>query len=343
MKQIKLYSGLLLSLSLVFASCSSSSDDSGNPPTGGDDNPPTGITPPTAQAFKDLRDAALDGFTQTSNHNVTFSNGITFTSPESQTKFILSAGLLAHQSNAGFQGEAELEFVELYDKADMLITGFDTMGKNENGSLEMLTSGGVFSVKISNKENGDPLKIITGGGGQLTAGYRVEVPQALTGGLKTDMGLWFGKYESGSLIWEKQESAGSINTTSSHYWMQEVKQGNFGWSSIGKFYTAAGQKTTFEANVPTGYNAENSAVYLSFAGENSGLARLSAFENKTFSQPLIPVGKSCQVIFLSEYQGKWVYAIKSATIAANGSVTFETSDLKTADQAELVTKINELP
>src|SRR5690606_25544708 len=116
MKQIRLYSGLLLSLSLVFASCSSSSDDSGNPGDGGDDNLPTGITPPTAQAFNNLREAALDGLTQTSNHNVTLGNGITFTSPESGTKFILSAGLLAHQSNAGFQGEAELEFVELYDK-----------------------------------------------------------------------------------------------------------------------------------------------------------------------------------------------------------------------------------
>ena len=341
MKQIRLYSGLLLSLSLVFASCSSSSDDSGNPPTD-DDNPPTGITPPTAQAFSNLREAALDDQTQIFDASPNFSTPVEFTS-ENGTYFILPIGLLADQADIQFQGDVEVEFVELYDRADMLITGFDTMGENESGSLEMLTSGGAFSVKIHKKENGEPLKIKTGAGGQLTGGFRIEVPQALTGGLKADMGLWFGKYEGGSLIWEKPEDAGSINTTVDQYWMQSVKQLNFGWSSIGKIYAAAGQKTTFSANVPTGYNAENSAVYLSFEGEGSALARLSAFENKTFSQPLIPVGKDCQVIFVSEFEGKWVYAIKSATITEGGSVTFETSDLKTATQAELVAKINELP
>src|SRR5690554_804545 len=343
MKQIRLYSGLLLSLSLVFASCSSSSDDSGNPPTD-DDNPSTGITPPTsAQGFNNLREAALDDHTQTFNSTLGFNTPVEFTS-ESGAEFILAAGLLARQDNSQFTGDVEVEFVELYDKANMLITGFDTMGKNESGSLEMLTSGGAFFVKMYNKENGDHLRLQIGGGGQLTGGFRIEVPQALTGGLKADMGLWFGQYEDGSLIWENQEaSAGSINSSVDEYWMQSVKQLNFGWSSIGKIYAAAGQKTTFSANVPTGYNAENSAVYLSFEGEGSALARLSLFENKTFSQPLIPVGKDCQVIFVSEFEGKWVYAIKSATIAANGSVTFETSDLKTATQAELVTKLNELP
>src|SRR5690554_2357786 len=172
MKQIRLYSGLLLSLSLVFASCSSSSDDSGNPGDGGDDNPPTGITPPTAQAFSNLREAALDNQTQTFDFNIQGYNPLEFTS-ENGTKFILAGGLLVDQSGDGFQGNVEVEFVELYDKANMLITGFDTMGKNESGSLEMLTSGGAFFVKIYNKDNGDPLK--------QTSGYRLEVPQALAG------------------------------------------------------------------------------------------------------------------------------------------------------------------
>lgn len=342
MKQIRLYSGLLLSLSLVFASCSSSSDDSGNPGDGGDDNLPTGITPPTAQAFNNLREAALDDYTQTFNSTLGFNTPVEFTS-ENGTYFILPAFLLADQADNQFTGDVEVEFVELYDRADMLITGFDTMGKNESGSLEMLTSGGAFFVKMYKKDNGEPLKIKTGAGGQLTSGYRLEVPQALTGGLKEDMGLWFGQYEDGSLIWEKPEDAGSINTTVDQYWMQGVKQEHFGWSSVSKIYDTSNNKTTFKANVPTGYNAENSAVYLSFEGENSALARLSVFENKTFSQPLIPKEKNCQVIFVSEFEGKWVYAIKSATITEGGSVTFETSDLKTATQAELVAKINELP
>src|SRR5690606_4413445 len=287
MKQIRLYSGLLLSLSLVFASCSSSSDDSGNPGDGGDDNPPTGITPPTAQAFKDLRDAALDNQTQTFDFNIQGYVPLEFTS-ENGTYFILAAGLLADQADNQFQGDIEVEFVELYDKANMLITGFDTMGKNESGSLEMLTSGGAFFVKIYKKENGEPLKIKTGAGGQLTSGYRLEVPQALAGGPISNLGLWFGQYEGGSLIWEKPEDAGSISTTEDQYWMESVKQEHFGWSSVSKIYDTSNNKTTFKANVPTGYNAENSAVYLSFEGENSALARLSVFENKTFSQPLIP-------------------------------------------------------
>src|SRR5690554_295105 len=235
MKQIRLYSGLLLSLSLVFASCSSSSDDSGNPGDGGDDNLPTGITPPTAQAFNNLREAALDDHTQTFNSTLGFNTPVEFTS-ESGAEFILAAGLLARQDNSQFTGDVEVEFVELYDKANMLITGFDTMGKNESGSLEMLTSGGAFFVKMYNKENGDHLRLQIGGGGQLTGGYRLEVPQALAGGLISNLGLWFGKYEGGSLIWEKPEDAGSISTTVDQYWMQSVKQEHFGWSSVSKIY-----------------------------------------------------------------------------------------------------------
>src|SRR5690606_12267209 len=128
MKQIRLYSGLLLSLSLVFASCSSSSDDSGNPPTD-DDNPPTGITPPTAQAFSNLREAALEDQTQIFDASPNFSTPVEFTS-ENGTYFTLPIGLLADQADIQFQGDVEVEFVELYDRADMLITGFDTMGEN---------------------------------------------------------------------------------------------------------------------------------------------------------------------------------------------------------------------
>src|SRR5690606_28629091 len=97
MKQIRLYSGLLLSLSLVFASCSSSSDDSGNPPTD-DDNPPTGITPPTAQGFNNLREAALDDHTQTFNVNVAFNEVVSFTSGK-ETKFTVVGANVRINSN----------------------------------------------------------------------------------------------------------------------------------------------------------------------------------------------------------------------------------------------------
>src|SRR5690606_32512024 len=229
-----------------------------------------------------------------------------------------------------------IEFVELYDRTDMVLTGFDTMGENENGGLEMLTSGGVFNLKMHSKETEEPLT--------LNSAYNMTVPSSITGKeIQDNIKLWYGNYDNnGNLVWNnEEEQSGIVTNINNNYSISGVKE--FGWTSIGKIYAAAGQKTTFSANVPTGYNAENSAVYLSFEGEGSALARLSLFENKTFSQPLIPVGKNCQVIFVSESEGKWVYAIKSVTIAANGSVTFETSDLTTATQAELVTKLNELP
>ncbi|MGE4347673.1 MAG: hypothetical protein AB7D46_09700 [Flavobacteriaceae bacterium] len=335
MKQIRLYSGLLLSLSLVFASCSSSSDDSGNPPTD-DDNPPVGITLPTVQGFNNLREAALEDHIQTFNVDVGSSGTVEFTSDKETTFMVLSTNVRLNSDS--FTGEAEIEFVELYDRTDMVLTGFDTMGEIESESLEMLTSGGVFNLKMYSKETEEPLT--------LNAAYTMTVPSSITGEeIQDNMKLWYGNYDNnGNLVWNnEEEQSGNIvpNTINNKYSIIGVKE--FGWTSIGKIYAAAGQKTTFKANVPTGYNAENSAVYLSFEGENSALARLSMFENKTFSQTLIPVGKNCQVIFVSESEGKWVYAIKSATIAANGSVTFETSDLKTATQAELVTKLNELP
>jgi len=101
------------------------------------------------------------------------------------------------------------------------------------------------------------------------------------------------------------------------------------------------------AEAPNGYDFENSAVYLHYDGEASTLAKLDTFNDATnqFSEHYgqIPIGLECHVIFVTEEDGQWRYAIKGVTIAANDVYTFTLSETTVGSQAQLVAAINALP
>ena len=54
----------------------------------------------------------------------------------------------------------------------------------------------------------------------------------------------------------------------------------------------------------------------------------------------IPIGLNCHIIFATEDNGLWRYAIKSVTTIANGVTAFSLSETTVGTEAQMVAAIN---
>ncbi len=329
MKRIIYYIILLVVAPFLMTNCSD------------DDNstsiPSEEITPPTSQEFNELRNAALQSLTQ--NYTVAIESGVaSFTSENGVEVYISTAFGCFTIEGEQVEGEVQIEFIELFNKANLLTTNIATMGRHTNGDLEMLVTGGAFYINVT--QDGQPID-------EGHCGVSMQVPTSLTGGVDYDMILWHGNFdENGNLVWDEvnaqagQGGEMGINDDNYSFWTSQ-----FGWTNVDRFYNDPRPKTTILVDVPEGYDNTNSSVYISYDGE-LGLARLDTYDSETgyFSEHygLIPIGLECHIIFVSEYEGEWVYAIKPITIVEDDVIEILLSDLETATQTELANLIDTL-
>lgn len=329
MKNLKHILGTLLVTALIFTSCSKSDVK--------DDDCDGLCDLATAEEFNSIKDAALDAITQNFQFNAE-DGSVTLTS-ENGVEININGACLTKNGNA-VTGAVNLEFVEIFDKANMLLTNKPTMGILPNGDKALLISGGEFFVEAT--QNGIAL--------DTNCGFQLIIPAALTGGADSNMILWNGIIDdNGNLAWEenKRDGAngqGGVFAEGNSYY---AFMNGFGWSNVDKFYSDPRPKTTILVDVPEGYNNTNSAVYLSYDGEDSGLANLDTYDPVTglFSEHYgqIPIGLECHVIFVSEEDDNWKYAIKAVTVVANGVIIITESETASATEAQLTTIINGLP
>ena len=323
MKNLKHILGTLLLAALVFTSCTNNNDDF--------------IIPATAQEFDAIREQALEDLTQTFQFNAE-AGSVNFTS-EKGVEIQINGSCLT-KNGVAVTGAVKLEFVEIFNKGSMLTTNKPTMGILPNGDKALLISGGEFFVKAT--QNGVAL--------ETNCGFQMQIPTNLTGGPDNGMTLWNGIIDDeGNLAWA-EEKRGGANGQGGVFVEGNQYYGffqSFGWSNVDRFYSDPRPKTTILVGVPTGYDNTNSSVYLSYDGEESGLAGLDTYDPLTglFSEHYgqIPIGLECHVIFVSEEDGNWKYAIKAVTITANGVITFTEGETSTATEAQLTTIINGLP
>jgi hypothetical protein len=182
-------------------------------------------------------------------------------------------------------------------------------------------------------------------------GIQLQVPANLTGTIDTEMLFWAGDTkDEDNLAWVNPRNAagtggqkdGNVGFGQTSY---NVSFGSFGWTNVDKFYSDPRPKTTILASVPTGYNNTNSAIYLSYDGEGqNALAKLDTYNPTTlqFSEHYgqIPIGLACHVIFATEDNGNWRYAIKAVTVAAGDVYTFTLGETIVGTEAQLVAAIN---
>lgn len=324
MKNLKHILGTLLLTALTITSCTKNDNDDL-------------VIPASAEEFNAVKDQALENLTQNFQFNAE-DGSATFTS-ENGVEITINGNCLT-KNGIGVTGAVDIEFVEIFNKGTMLTTNKPTMGILPDGDKALLISGGEFFVEAT--QNGIAL--------DTSCDFQLIIPAALTGGVDNDMILWNGIIdEDGNLAWAENKRDGAngqggvFGEGNSYY----AFIGDFGWSNVDRFYSDPRPKTTILVDVPEGYNNTNSAVYLSYDGEDTGLANLDTYDPITglFSEHYgqIPIGLECHVIFISEEDGDWKYAIKAVTIVENGIITINENETSVVTEAQLTTIINGLP
>lgn len=301
------------------------------------DNLPEGRALPNAANFKALRAEALADLTQSKTFKA--QDGLLFTSAEG-TVLTIHPSCLTDQDGNAITGDVTLSFVELYDRGDMVTTNKPLMGRQNNGPLLPLVTGGEFNIEV--KQGAKILK--------SSCSYTLKVPAANTGAADPEMIFWKGQVdEDGNLVWEdKKENQGDRNRVNVDQEMNtyNVWASGFGWTNVDRFYSFDGPKTAIKVTVPTGYDNSNASVYLAYKDQPGMLAYLDTYDTAQnyFSEHygFVPVGMSLYVIFVSESNGSYIYAIKESTIVADATIAIQEADLQTTTAAALSSLIDGL-
>ncbi|OXA73083.1 hypothetical protein B0A67_05260 [Flavobacterium aquidurense] len=317
--------GLLFLLVITFSSCDN-----------GDDNNDNLVLPPSEAAFKSISTKGVKRITQ--NFTITAGTGVVTITSAKGVKLNINGDCLT-KNGVAVTGAVDIEYIELFDKGTMLVTNKPTMGVMPDGKKNLLISGGEFFIKAT--QGGVELK--------TSCSMNMIVPAALTDDVDNAMTLWTGKIdEKGELAWEQPKpnadgtgGKGGVQGEGTNYY---VTFGNFGWTNVDRFYSDPRPKTTLLVAAPTGYDNNNSAVYLSYDGEGTNaLAKLDTYTPAgLFSEHYgqIPIGLKCHVIFATESNGQWRYAIKAVTVAANDVYTFTLAETTVGTEAQLIAAIN---
>ena len=322
--------GLLFLAALAFANCDSN-----------DDNNPISVAP-TASEFSELRESAMEKITQ--HFTLIAENGTSVFTSDKGVKLTINANCLTLNGNP-ITGEVDIEYAEVFDPGTMLVTNKTTMGALPGGGFGLIISGGEFYINAT--QNGQQL--------EMSCNMNLIIPANLTGGIDNEMTLWTGIIdEDGNLKWTENDQ-----TPNGQQGVFGEGQGggegaayyaffsSFGWTNVDRFYSDPRPKTTILADVPDGYNFGNSAIYLHYDGEGSSLAKLDSFDNlnQLFTEHYgqIPIGLECHVIFATEDNGQWRYAVKAVTVQANDVYTFTLAETTLGSEEALVNVINALP
>ena len=289
---------------------------------------------PTATEMRTATETALNGMTQ--HFQFTAGTGlVTFTSAHGVTIAFNSNGLTYNGNPV--TGNVVLNFIEIFDKGSMALTYKPTRGRNNNGDLAMLLSGGEFFINAV--QDGHQLDI--------EGLVSLDVPEDDPNLINDGMGLWQpienDSVSAQAVVWDPANDvnigAGVIATGNGYF----CTFANFGWCNIDMFYADPRPKTTILARAPQGYTDQNCRIYLSYDGYGHSLANLDTYtQDGYFSEHYgqIPIGMACHAIFLSVENDGYRYAIKPITIAAGGIINFDFSETTTGTSAETVAAIN---
>ncbi len=293
---------------------------------------------PTSDEFQTLRETALE--TRTQNFQFDVGDGIVSYTSTNGVELSINTNCLT-LNGSPVTGVVDVEYIELFDRGNMLVTNKPTMGLTPDNDKALLISGGEFYIQAS--QNGTFLE------GNCWA--QLTVPTALTGGGRSGMSLWSGVFDAeGDLTWEEEVDSitnqGVFNELDFYYAYFDVFD-DFSWTNCDIFHSDPRPKTTILAEVPEGYDYGNSAIYLSYDGEGAALAQLDWYleDTQQFSEHygLVPIGLECHAIFVTEEDGKWRYAIQPVTVVENGVIQFDFEDTTLETEDELVNAINVLP
>lgn len=292
------------------------------------------------QSIIDKRNELTEEFTISGEHG-----GIA-TGKRTHTSFTFPANGIVNQNGEAVLGEIDIEIIEIYDKATMVLAKMPTNGRRENGNVETLISAGEFYVNAT--QNGEQLKPLSGFDFFINEEGIYDDEMTIFNGVDDDCNDTNGL--QCDIVWEEDENAqvregeamGPDGTFVSGY---SGFISNFGWTNIDKWYNDERPKTVINADAPEGYDNTNCNIYISYDGEPTALALLDVYNADTelFTEHYgqIPIGLEVHFIFVSVQDGQYVYTIQGATIGEDHLETIATPTTGTEEQ--LIALINDLP
>ncbi|KQT16476.1 hypothetical protein ASG31_13260 [Chryseobacterium sp. Leaf404] len=271
------------------------------------------ITPPSAERFNQLFEDGLRSETAFA-HFDSANNNFIYTSSRGTTVKI--NGSCLRLNGAPVTGTVIMEFVELYDRAKMLVANKPTMGIKTSGEKEMMLSGGEFFVTV--KKDGNVLT--------TTCPVTIETLTSNSGGTVTGMQAFNGAIANNTLTWTPTATWDVITNTQVTPNKYTMSVPGFGWFNCDKFYNYPNPKTTITANVPSGY-ANASQVFIITKDVPNALGTIGG---------QYPVGLQCYLLFVTENNGNFMWVTKEQTLTANHTIFFDLKDAQVGKSADYV-------
>lgn len=330
--------GILMAI-MAFTSCSK---DEVNPPS----KEPADFIP-TAAEFNQLTNQTIDNLRQDTFFNA--ENGISFLSDKG-VNVIINPNTLTLNGNP-VTGKVDLQYIEIFDAATMVVANKPTMGITDNGDTALLVSGGEFYIMAT--QNSDTL--------ELSAPMELFVPVNLTGGADYSMIMWDGIIDqNGNLTWSKSatqnmsifQDMGPANPNDPMGGgipigpkMYDISlDTDFGWFNCDRFYGDQRPKTKIQVKLPEAYNNDNCSVYLYLDEVKNALGHFSfSNNNQIFYYKKLPIGLEAHIIIKTAKEQQFLYAIKGITVAENGSYTYTLEEAATGSEDDIVAAVMALP
>lgn len=286
---------------------------------------------PLDQDFENLINSACNLLIQ--EHTFMAEQGTLFTSIAGAQIEIIGEQCFIDANGVPITGEITLQFIEIYNRETMLPCDKTTLGLNPEGNKQLLTTAGIFYVNFL--YNGENIP--------HTCQAFIIVPNSQTGGQQLNMDYWEGIVDSNrNLFWTLAPDA-FVESNETSYFTQ-IKTG---WFGLAQFFESNLPQTTIKALVTQGYHFNNASVYLSYAGQKHGLAHFDSFQEETnfFSEHYGKVftGATAHIIFVTEDNNSWRYAIKTITVEEDHLVTFIHSETQITTLENLKTLLSNLP
>jgi len=285
------------------------------------------------QSYADVLDKAMQNFTLDADSGGSVEG-------EHGTKVTFNANSFVDADGNEVTGDVDIELIEILNRADMLLSDKTTQGRQEDGSIATLVSGGEFYVNA--KKEGEQLQLKDG------QSFNIVVP---TDTLDQAMQLFVNEDKECldpdcDVVWEEEKNRMEIGDTPNGAGLAYYGfVSNFGWTNIDRWYSDPRPKTTLFVDVPEGYDGSNCSVYLTYDGEPTALARFDVYDEETelFTEHYgqIPIGLEVHFIMVTIIDGQYYYAIQGATIEENHVEVM--GDLSPTTEAELTQMIEDLP
>ncbi len=264
---------------------------------------------------------------------------------EKGTQIIIPANSIG-LNGSPVTGNIDIELIELYGRAGMLLSNMPTSGVRSNGDEEALKSAGEFFINAT--QNGNQLEMLgtlQGESRTLDVGFGdVETMQIFKAGDNLDdTNVWDEVEVEGANDFARVGERKNADGTYSAIYLFDVS--SFGWTNLDRWYSFTGQLTDVFINVPDEFNGTNCEVYLTYDGEPTALARMDIYDTQTemFTEHYgrIPVGQNVHIILVAEINGQLHYTIQGTTIV-DGHTEVMASPQPTTEAA-LITLIDDLP